>query len=137
MAPKDLAILIGAGPATGAGIARILAHPSHGNYAVALLSRNPDNLNTLTKSLRSSAPGSIIETFPTDTKPENLSKAFSDIRKHASFQNLKLRIAVYNVKNASVKPFEEETFDQYMESMQGVSPIPVKKPQNDIKVPNN
>lgn len=27
-------------------------------------------------------------------------------------------MAVYSIKNASVKPFEEETFEQYMESMQ-------------------
>ena len=102
----------------GAGIARILAHPSHGNYAVALLARNHENLNNLAESLRSSAPGSTIETFPTDTSPSNLSQAFGNIRKHPSFQGLKLGVAIYSIKNASVKPFEEETFEQYMDSMQ-------------------
>ncbi|KAG8528532.1 uncharacterized protein KY384_007450 [Bacidia gigantensis] len=118
MAPKALAILIGAGPAAGAGIARILAHPSHGNYAVALLARNADNLSALAQSLRSSAPGSTIESFPTDTAPANLAKAFENIKAHSSFKGLKLRVTIYSIKNASVKPFEEETFDQYMDSMQ-------------------
>ena len=51
--------------------------------------------------------------------PQNLSAAFANIREHQSFNGLKLGVAVFSIKNASVKPFEEETFDQYMESMQG------------------
>ena len=88
---------------------------------MALLARNADNLRKLADGLRSSAPDSVIETFPTDTSPANLSEAFTEIRNHASFRGLKLRAAIYSIKNASVKPFEEETFEQYMESMQGTS----------------
>ncbi|KAI4255943.1 MAG: hypothetical protein LQ352_002328 [Teloschistes flavicans] len=117
MAPSGLAILIGAGPATGAGIARILAHPSHGNLAVALLARNPTNLSSLAHSLRSSAPNSIIEIFPTDTDPGNLSHAFSHIRTHPSFQGLKLRVGVFSVKHASKKPFLEETHEEFTKSL--------------------
>ena len=112
MAPTGLAILIGAGPTSGAGIARVLAHPSQGNLAVALLARNPDNLNSLAKGLRSTTPNPI-ETFPTDTSPEKLSKAFADIRSHPSFKDLKLKIAIYHIKHSSKKPFLEETHQQF------------------------
>ncbi|KAI4130949.1 MAG: hypothetical protein LQ338_001460 [Usnochroma carphineum] len=118
MAPSGLAILLGAGPATGAGIARILAHPSHGNLAVALLARNPDNLTSLAASLRASAgPDSVIETFPTDTQPSNLSAAFSAIRSHPSFQGLNLRVGIFSVKHASKKPFLEETHEEFTRSL--------------------
>lgn len=58
------------------------------------------------------------ETFPSDTNPSNLSKAFADIRSHSSFKDLKLRVAVYHVKNASRKPFLEETHADFMNSME-------------------
>ncbi|KAK0507529.1 hypothetical protein JMJ35_010052 [Cladonia borealis] len=116
MPPRGLAILIGAGPTSGAGIARILASPAHGNFAVALLARNPDNLNTLAKGIRSSTPNPI-ETFPSDTTPEKLTKAFSDIRSHSSFKNLKLRVAIFHVKHSSRKPFLEETHAEFVDSL--------------------
>lgn len=114
MAPSGLAILIGAGPATGAGIARILSHPSHGNMAVALLARRPEPLNDLVKSLRSQSPDAVLEAFPTDTKPENLRKAFADIKTANAFQGLKLKVAIFSIKNSSKKPFMSETFDEFM-----------------------
>ncbi|KAL8938323.1 MAG: hypothetical protein Q9216_003961 [Gyalolechia sp. 2 TL-2023] len=117
MAPSGLAIFIGAGPAAGAGIARILAHPSHGNLAVALLARNADNLAALATSLRASAPNSIIETFPTDTQPANLTNAFSAIRSHPSFQGLTLRVGIFSIKHSSKKPFLEETHDEFTRSL--------------------
>lgn len=88
------------GPTSGAGICRILANPSQGNLAVAVLARNPENLNAVAKGLRSSTPNPV-EAFPTDTSPEKLSKAFSDIRSHSSFKDLKLKVAVFHVKHAS------------------------------------
>ncbi|EGP91505.1 uncharacterized protein MYCGRDRAFT_107473 [Zymoseptoria tritici IPO323] len=118
MAPTGLAILIGAGPATGAGIARILSHPSHGNMAVALLARRPEPLNDLVKSLRSQNSGAVLESFPTDTAPDNLKKAFADIKAHQSFSGLKLKVAIFSVKSSSKKPFMEETFDQFMEPLE-------------------
>ncbi|KAL8952591.1 MAG: hypothetical protein Q9222_001506 [Ikaeria aurantiellina] len=118
MPPSGLAILIGAGSNTGAGIARILAHPSHGNLAVALLARNPTSLSTLASSLRSSCGSdSVIETFPTDTSPSNLSAAFADIKAHPSFKGLKLKVGVFGIKHASKKPFLEETYAEFMESL--------------------
>ncbi|KAK3669580.1 hypothetical protein LTR78_010518 [Recurvomyces mirabilis] len=117
MAPVGLAILIGAGPATGAGIARILAHPSHGNLAVALLARRQEALNDLVKDLRKQTPEGVFETFATDTAPENLRKAFADIESHGSFKDLKLRLAIYSIKNSSKKPFMQETFEDFMDPL--------------------
>ena len=116
MSPKGLAILVGAGPTSGAGIARVLAHPSHGNLAVALLARNPENLDLLAQGLRTSTPNAI-ETFSTDTSPDKLSKAFADIRSHSSFKDLKLKVAIYHIKHSSRKPFLEETHTQFTSAL--------------------
>jgi len=118
MPPSGLAILIGAGPATGAGIARILAHPSHGNLAVALLARRQDALNELVKDLRSQTPDGVFETFATDTSPEKLRRAFADINAHPSFKDLKLRLAIYSIKNSAKKPFMQETFEEFMDPLE-------------------
>ncbi|KAI9696892.1 MAG: hypothetical protein M1820_007967 [Bogoriella megaspora] len=117
MAPKGLAILIGAGPNTGAGIARILSSPTHGNLALALLARRPEPLQSLTTSLRTSSPTSVIEAFPTDTSPSSLTRTFSEIRSHPSFKGLKLSLAIYSIKHSSKKPFMQETYDEFMESL--------------------
>ncbi|KAH9825769.1 NAD(P)-binding protein [Teratosphaeria destructans] len=114
MPPTGLAILIGAGPATGAGIARILAHPSHGNLAVALLARRPDALHDLATDLRATTPDGVFETFATDTSPARLRQAFADIQAHRSFRDLKLRLAIYSIKNSAKKPFLDETFEDFM-----------------------
>ncbi|MCJ1305655.1 hypothetical protein MMC08_008470 [Hypocenomyce scalaris] len=118
MPPSGLAIIIGAGPNTGSGIARILSHPSHGNFAVALLARSPSTLSSTHSNLKSTSPGSTIETFPTDTTPDSLTKTFSAIRSHPSFKGLKLSIAVYNVKHSSKKPFMEETHKDFTDSLE-------------------
>ncbi|KAK5711234.1 hypothetical protein LTR15_012522 [Elasticomyces elasticus] len=118
MAPNGLAILIGAGPATGAGIARILASPSHGNLAVALLARRPEALQDLVKNLRSQAPDSVIEAFPTDTSPDKIRNTFAEIKAHQSFKDLKLRLAIYSIKNSSKKPFMQETFEDFMDPLE-------------------
>ncbi|KAH7154438.1 hypothetical protein DER46DRAFT_649806 [Fusarium sp. MPI-SDFR-AT-0072] len=117
MAPSGLAIIIGAGPTSGCGIARVLARQDGGNLAVALLARNADNLNSLRDSLRKETNG-ILHSFPTDTQPENLRQAFKDIANHKDFKDLKLKLAIYHVKHASKKPFLEETPEEFNESMQ-------------------
>ncbi|KAL2040305.1 hypothetical protein N7G274_006748 [Stereocaulon virgatum] len=116
MPPKGLAILIGAGPTSGAGIARVLTSPSNGNLALAILSRKPDNLNKVAEGVQSSTSNPVIG-FPSDTTPEKLSKAFADMRSHPSFKNLKLKVAVFHVKNSSRKPFLEETHVDFMNSL--------------------
>lgn len=118
MAPRGIAILLGAGPNVGAGIARVLASPSQGNLAVALLSRNPDNLSSLASSLQKSSGGGVFHTFPSDTSPENIRSAFAKIKEHEAFKGLKLEVAVFNPKISHKVPFLEETSDQFGKSLQ-------------------
>lgn len=118
MAPSGLAILIGAGPTSGAGIARVLANPAQGNLAVALLARNADNLTNLCTSLRQSSNGGILHPFPTDTQPDNLRSTFSKIAAHPDFAGLKLRLAIYHVKHSSKAPFLESTAEDFGASLQ-------------------
>ena len=118
MPPSGLAIIIGAGPNTGTGIARILSHPNYGNLAVALLARRQEGLSDVASNLKRTAPSSVVETFPTDTNPANLSKAFSAIRSHTSFRDLKLKLAVYSVKHSSKKPFMTETYEEFTSSLE-------------------
>ena len=117
MAPSGLAILIGAGPTSGAGIARVLANPKYGNLAVALLARNADNLNLLASDLRKSS-GGILNAFPTDTQPDNLRRTFKEISEHPDFKDLKLKLAIYHIKHSSRNPFLEETAEAFGDSMQ-------------------
>jgi len=116
MAPIGLAILIGAGPATGAGIARVLA--TQGNLAVALLARRPDPLQELAKNLRSQAPDGVFEAFPTDaSKPDSIKKTFEDIKQCKAFGGLKLNMAVFSVKHSSKKGFMDETYEDFTDSL--------------------
>jgi NAD(P)-dependent dehydrogenase (short-subunit alcohol dehydrogenase family) len=95
----------------------MLGHPSHGNLAVALLARRPEPLKELAEQLQSQTQGGVFEAFPTDTKPENLSKAFSDIKQHPRFKDLKLRLAIFSVKHSSKKPFMNETYEEFTDSL--------------------
>lgn len=96
----------------------MLAHPNHGNLAVALLARRPEALSDLVSNLRSQAPGAVLEAFPSDTSPDKLKKAFADIKAHQSFKDLKLKMAVFSVKHSSKKPFMQETYEDFTESLQ-------------------
>ena len=60
----------------------------------------------------------MIETFPTDTSPANLKAAFQSIRTHPSFKDLKLKVAVYSVKHSSKKPFMDETYEDFTDSLE-------------------
>lgn len=86
--------------------------------AVALLARRPDALKDLTQNLRSAVPGAVVEGFPTDTSPDSLKKAFADIKEHKSFSNLKLDMAIFSIKHSSKKPFLEETYEDFTESLE-------------------
>lgn len=118
MAPSGLAIIIGAGPTSGGGIARVLADPAQGNLAVALLARNADNLAKLRDSVRQSSKGGVLHSFPTDTQPDNLRQAFRDIASHPDFSGLKLRLAIYHVKHSSKGPFLEASAEDFGASLQ-------------------
>ncbi|EPE30152.1 NAD(P)-binding Rossmann-fold containing protein [Glarea lozoyensis ATCC 20868] len=113
MAPKGLAIIIGAGPNTGTGIIRILSK----KYAVAMCARNKESLSKIQSTLKESSPESVMEIFPTSTDPDSLKSAFQDIRTHQSFKDLKLKLAVYSIKHSSKKPFMEETYKEFTTSL--------------------
>lgn len=86
--------------------------------AVALLARNPSNLSNLCQSLRTTLPNATIHTFPTDTKPANLKKAFKDIGSQPEFKGLKLKLAIWHIKHSSKKPYLKETAEEFGESLQ-------------------
>lgn len=114
--PTSLALLIGAGPTSGAGIARQLATPvsqGGGGMAVALLARNAERLSSLASSLKASVPGAVVASFPTDTSPANLKRAFEDIKAHKDFEGCRLRLGIYHVKNSSKQPFLETKAEDY------------------------
>ncbi|KAK3699497.1 hypothetical protein LTR37_016454 [Vermiconidia calcicola] len=115
MAPSGLAILLGAGPVLGHGIARALAHPSQGNMAVALMARRKDSLDELVAKLKSDCPGATCEGFVSDTSPEKLEDAFKQVELHPSFTGLKLKAAVFNIKSPSRRPYAEETYQRFTE----------------------
>lgn len=85
--------------------------------AVALLARRPEPLQELAEKLRRDTNGGVLESFPTDTSPESLTKTFAAIKDHASFKDLKLKLSIFSVKHSSKKPFLDETQEDFMESL--------------------
>lgn len=124
MAPSGYAILLGAGPTTAAGIARILASPTHGNLAVALLSRSGSS--SLADELAKTSEGGILKSFKTDTTRPALNKAFDEIKSWASSlptddpdgEKLKLKLAIYNIKHSHKTPIADETTEQFSQSLE-------------------
>lgn len=117
MPPSGLAILLGAGPTAGAGIARILASPAHGNLAVALLSRTGDA--QLASTISKTSGGGVLKAFSTDTSEQQLTQAFEDIKSWSKLvgDDLKLKLSIFSIKHSHKTPFEEETAQKYTESM--------------------
>ncbi|KAI1622289.1 hypothetical protein EDD37DRAFT_651577 [Exophiala viscosa] len=118
MAPSGLAILMGAGPTTASGIARILAHPSHGNLAVALLSRSADA--GLAERLSRESQGGTLRAFKTDTTESSLTSVFEEIKSWAKShqQQLPLKLAIWNIKHSHKVPFEDESPAKFGDSLQ-------------------
>jgi NAD(P)-dependent dehydrogenase (short-subunit alcohol dehydrogenase family) len=113
--PTGLAILLGAGPATGSGIARILASPAYGNLAVALLSRSGSA--ELAAALHKSSGGGVLHAFKTDTSAASLKRVFDEIKSHPAFHDLPLKLAVWNIKHAHKLPFADETAERFEDSL--------------------
>lgn len=86
--------------------------------AVALMARRAESLDEVAKSIRISIPEAVVETFPTDTSPESLKKAFAQIKEHKSFGSLKLNLSIFSIKHSSKKPFMEETFEDFTQSLE-------------------
>lgn len=68
--------------------------------------------------MRETSPDAVLETFPTDTSKASLEKTFREIKDHQSFKDLKLRVAIYSIKHSSKKPFLEETYEDFTESLE-------------------
>lgn len=116
--PSGLAILLGAGPTTGSGIARILAQPRSaggGNLAVALLSRTGSA--SLASTLSRSSQGGTVHAFTSDTTAASLRRAFAEIRAHPALGGLALKLAIWNVKNSHKTAFADETAERFDESL--------------------
>jgi hypothetical protein len=47
-----------------------------------------------------------------------LERAFKEIKEHQSFKDLKLQMAIYSIKHSSKKPFLEETYGDFTESLE-------------------
>lgn len=85
--------------------------------AIALMARRKEKLDELVAKLKHDCPGAICEGFVSDTSPDQLNKAFQDIESHSSFQGLKLRTAVFNIKSPSRISYAEETYQRFTEYM--------------------
>lgn len=108
---------MGAGPTTGSGIARVLADPQRGNMAVALLSRSGDE--ALAERLGRESQGGILKAFATDTSPEKLGETIARVRKWAEEkEELKLKLAVWNIKHSHRVAFEDEDLIRFGDSLQ-------------------
>ncbi|KAF2748978.1 NAD(P)-binding protein [Sporormia fimetaria CBS 119925] len=118
MSPSELAILIGAGPNTGTGIARVLSDPARGNLAVALLARRQESLDNVVSTILKTCPNAVLETFSTDTSQASLQETFRKIKENSKFEGLKLSVAIYSIKHSSKKPFLQETRDEFVESLE-------------------
>ncbi|KIW84357.1 hypothetical protein Z517_03607 [Fonsecaea pedrosoi CBS 271.37] len=118
MPPTGVAILLGAGPTTGSGIARVLARPSQGNLAVALLSRSGDV--QLAERLSRESDGGVLKAFRTDTTEQSLSNVFEEIKKWSESlgQDGKLKLAIWSIKHSHKTPFEEESAQRFGDSLQ-------------------
>jgi len=117
MPPSGIAILIGAGPTTGAGIARVLASPTRGNLAVALLSRSGDS--QLADTISKSSGGGVLKAFKTDTSDQSLTQAFDAIKSWSQTlgNDMKLKLSIFSIKHSHKSDFLEETAQRYTESM--------------------
>lgn len=118
MAPQGLAILLGIGPTTGSGIARHLASPTHGNLAVALLSRSISETSKTYTDLTTSCPDGTFLPVSTDTSSTSLKSAFEQIHSSPQTKDLPLKLAIFNIKHSHKTPFLEETREKFDESMQ-------------------
>jgi NAD(P)-dependent dehydrogenase (short-subunit alcohol dehydrogenase family) len=118
MAPSGLAIILGAGPTSAAGIARVLANPAQGNLAVALLSRSVTS--KLADEISQSSNGGILKAFQTDTSRSRLESAYKEIKTWAESidKDLKLKLALWSIKHSHRTPFLEESNEKFSESIE-------------------
>ncbi|GAA5945110.1 uncharacterized protein JCM15063_006522 [Sporobolomyces koalae] len=100
MASKTLAVILGAGPGTGAAIARAVARD---HSAVALLARSVDSLNEVAQAVKQ-AGGDAVPFACDATSQDSIESAFAQIKQH--WPEHQLTRAFFNATNPFiVKPF--------------------------------
>ncbi|KAJ3329102.1 hypothetical protein HDU76_008647 [Blyttiomyces sp. JEL0837] len=108
---KGLVVLVGAGPGTGAAVARCFAK---NGYSLALLARSQNSLDELTNSINKT--GGVAKAFQCDvTSEESVINAFSSIS--SSFPGSKVKAGIFNAAGFVMKPFLETsraTMDQHL-----------------------
>ncbi|KAJ3191637.1 hypothetical protein HK101_007535 [Irineochytrium annulatum] len=113
-AAKGVAIVFGAGPGLGAGVARAFAQKG---YSVALMARTASKLDAIADSIN--AAGGKAKGFPADISESSIATAFRAVR--AEFKNAPIRVAVYNASSFGMKPFLDTTRSEIEDSMQFVA----------------
>ncbi|TQS33780.1 hypothetical protein Golomagni_05863, partial [Golovinomyces magnicellulatus] len=110
---KFLAIIAGAGPGTGAAIARRFAQA----YPVVLLSRSQSSLDPLVAEINSTGGHAIG--FPTDVTDASSMAATMDKVKQEFGSNLTIAASVYNVAaKFTRKPFLDQSENEFLSSLE-------------------
>lgn len=109
---KVLAIVAGAGPGTGAAIARRFAKA----YPVVLLSRSQSSLDPLVAEINGS--GGHAVGYPTDvTDGSSMQSTMDKVKKE--FGDFTIAAAIYNVAAKFIrKPFLEQSEEDFMSSLE-------------------
>ncbi|KAK1141343.1 hypothetical protein N8T08_009134 [Aspergillus melleus] len=116
--PKTIAIIAGAGPGTGAAIARRFAQ----TYPVVLLARSQTSLDPLVREIdQTKGKGSALG-IPTDvTDPQSVESTLAAIKAHYG-ADLNVAAAVFNVASKFVrKPFLESEGKEFLGSLEGTA----------------
>ncbi|KAF3395709.1 putative oxidoreductase [Penicillium rolfsii] len=139
--PKSIAIIAGAGPGTGAAIARRFAAA----YPVVLLARSPATLDPLVRDIEDNGGRALA--IPTDvTDASSLSSAMNQITSEFG-ADLGVQAAIYNVASKFMRtPFLEQSPEDFSKTVnlsingafnfaQAVLPIMTKQPQGPNQYP--
>lgn len=143
---KPIAIIAGAGPGTGAAIARRFARA----YPVVLLSRSQGSLDPLVAEIEQ-ASGAAVG-IPTDvTDKSSMASAMDKVRERfgggvgGEGEELVVAAAVYNVASKFTRrPFLEQSEDEFMSSLEpsvkgaynfAQATLPLMRPQDGQQHP--
>lgn len=111
--PKTIAIIAGAGPGTGAAIARRFAR----GYPVVLLARSQASLDPLVRDIQKSNGSALA--LPTDvTDLSSMTRAIADTKAQLG-QDVRVAAAIFNMASKFTrKGFLESTQEEYLGSLQ-------------------
>ncbi|KAJ3095914.1 hypothetical protein HDU97_006419 [Phlyctochytrium planicorne] len=105
-----VAVIVGAGPGTGAAVAKAFAKKG---FSVALLARTKTSLDTIADSINQA--GGVAKGFSCDIggSPEDFSTLFRTIK---SEFNAPIKVGIFNVGGFVMKPFLKQTIDDIASS---------------------